>query len=797
MKPVVALLLCLALVTPASAATPPKKVDPKKAGAAEPKYVLTVDHIMQGPNLYGYAPQNARWSGDGKRIYFQWKQYTDAPDKELDLYVANADGSGAPKKLSDEELRLAPPVTGVWDAPKRRVVHAQAGDIWIYDYRNDQAKRLTRTSDPETNPHWSADGKQVLFTRGNNLFAISLEDGTVEQWTDIRTGPATDEEKKGTDSQEYLKKEELELLEVIKRRAERKKETEERRKKENPRKPFRLAARQSIAGMRLTPDSKYVIAMVRETAEGSKTAGVPNYITADVYAETMPARTKVGDRQGSTRLLVLDAKTGESKWFDAGLKTKIKEKDQEKEVNREVNWGAYQFSEDGKHAVAMVRARDNKDAWLVALDPSTGKARTLVAMHDDAWLRGDLMQQFGFMKDDRQVWFLWEKTGYAHLYKVAVEGEPVEPIQLTSGKWEIDRVTLTRDRGAFYLETNEVHPGEQHLYRMSAEGGERLKLTSLTGRYENAALSPDESQVAILYSAAAKPTELYTMSAQPGNTPKQLTTSPSPDFAKYNWTTPPVITIPARDGATIYARLYKPATAAKGGPAVVFVHGAGYLQNAHKGWSTYAREYLFHHLLAERGYTVLDLDYRGSAGYGRDWRTGIYRYMGGKDLEDNVDGAKWLVETQGVDPKRIGLYGGSYGGFITLMALFTTPDVFAAGAALRPVTDWAQYNHPYTSNILNEPQKDAEAYKRSSPIYFAQNLKGALLICHGMVDVNVHYQDSVRLAQRLIELRKENWELASYPIEDHGFVQPTSWADEYKRILKLFETHLKSPKSGA
>jgi dipeptidyl aminopeptidase/acylaminoacyl peptidase len=165
--------------------------------------------------------------------------------------------------------------------------------------------------------------------------------------------------------------------------------------------------------------------------------------------------------------------------------------------------------------------------------------------------------------------------------------------------------------------------------------------------------------------------------------------------------------------------------------------------------------------------------------------------MGGKDLTDQVDAVKYLIAEHGVDPKRVGLYGGSYGGFITLMAMFTEPDVFAAGAALRPVTDWAHYNHGYTSNILNAPQGDAESYKRSSPIYFADRLKGALLICHGMVDINVHFQDSVRLAQRLIELRKENWELAVYPVEDHGFVQPTSWADEYKRIFKLFETNLR------
>src|SRR6059058_3798098 len=200
---------------------------------------------------------------------------------------------------------------------------------------------------------------------------------------------------------------------------------------------------------------------------------------------------------------------------------------------------------------------------------------------------------------------------------------------------------------------------------------------------------------------------------------------------------------------------------------------------------------MFHHILMERGFTVLSIDYRGSAGYGRDWRTGIYRHMGGKDLDDHVDAVRYLVNEHGVDPRRVGIYGGSYGGFITLMAMFTTPDIFAAGVALRPVTDWAHYNHPYTSNILNEPQRDAEAYRKSSPIYFAEGLKGALLICHGMVDTNVFFQDTVRLVQRLIELRKENWSVAFFPVENHAFEEETSWADEYKRILKLFDENLK------
>jgi dipeptidyl aminopeptidase/acylaminoacyl peptidase len=211
------------------------------------------------------------------------------------------------------------------------------------------------------------------------------------------------------------------------------------------------------------------------------------------------------------------------------------------------------------------------------------------------------------------------------------------------------------------------------------------------------------------------------------------------------------------------------------------------LHNVHYWWSKYYREFMFHNFLADIGYTVIDIDYRGSAGYGRNFRTGNYRYMGGKDLSDIVDGVKYVLSNFDIDPEKVGVYGGSYGGFMTLMALFTEPYVFKSGAALRSVTDWAHYNHPYTSNILNVPYLDTIAYKRSSPIYFAEGLKGHLLMCHGMVDDNVQFQDIVRLSQRLIELRKENWELAVYPVEPHTFTEPSSWADEYKRIFKLFE----------
>jgi len=764
------------------------------------KFALTVDNIMRGPGLYGYEPERVRWSGDSQRIYFQWKQASDPVNKDPDTYVVDRTGSGL-RKLSEDEAKLAPPAAGSSTVDRKRTTYVRDDDVFVYDAETGQTRQITKTTEVESDPHLTRDGRRVAFTRANNLYVLALDSGVLEQLTDIRTPtPQTPngevrggrggrarattgtEEEKGTESQEFLKRQERELLEVISERATKREEDEARKKRENPRKPLNLIATQSIAWLELAPDEKHVIAGVAEKAERAKTTIVPNYITESAYTEDIPGRTKVGDTQEHVRLAILSTDTGEVKWVDHGQKTGDKERDVE--LSRPV------WSDDGTKSVLLARAADNKDRWILALDTETGKTRVLSRDHDDGWVDGPGANTLGWMKGDREVYLQSERTGYSHLYSVPFDGAS-EPKALTSGKWEVMSAVLSRDKSRFLLVTSEADPGEHNVYEMSAGDGARTRLTSLPGGH-SCVLSPDDKWFADIYSYTTKPPELYVQESHAGVTAKKLTSSPAPDFWEYPWLDAPIVQFAARDGAMVRARMFKPTNFAQGGPAVIFVHGAGYLQNVHRAWtSSYAHEFLFHHLLMERGYLVIDIDYRGSAGYGRDWRTAIYRHMGGKDLEDHVDAARWLVAQHGVDPKRIGIYGGSYGGFITLMAMFTQPDVFAAGAALRPVTDWANYNNGYTSNILNPPQNDPDAYKQSSPIYFAEGLKGALLICHGMVDTNVHFQDTVQLAQRLIELRKTNWELAVYPVENHGFIQPSSWADEYKRILDLFEKNLK------
>ncbi|GAB3016618.1 prolyl oligopeptidase family serine peptidase [Spirosoma pulveris] len=781
---------------------------------------------MQDPKIWiGTAPSNPFWSDDSQTLYFNWN-----PDRALGdslykvTFTSSAPRSGRaklltasqPVKVSPTERRALPaPPTSAFNLAYTQRVFDRQGDLFLLDLKSGSVRQLTNTAEVEIDPVFSGDQKQVIFRRsGSNLFSIDLKTGELTQLTDFKTG-SKKAEAKLTDEEKFLKQDQLRLSSVLKERKEKKDEAERISKADQPKRPKEIYLDdKTLVNPTLSPDGRFITYRLTKRPINAKTAQVPNYITESGYTEEIAARTKVGAPVTSQEFFVYDIAKDTVRTVSVkdipGISdkpaylqsAKTAKADTAKKV-RPVVISSPLWSEDGKFCVVVVRSLDNKDRWIMRLQPETLKLSLLDRQHEDTWIGGpgigsqNSPGNMGFLGDNQTLWFQSEADGYSHLYTVNVL--TAEKKQLTSGKFEVQQVQLSKDKKYFYLQTNEVHPGEQHLYRMSVNGGERTRLTNMTGA-NDVTLSPDETRMAIRYSSSNQPWELYAMEInQPATDSKtaksatagtavKLTNSLTDAFKAYPWREPSLVTIPARDGQPIYARLYKPTTS--NGKSVVFVHGAGYLQNAHKWWSQYFREYMFHNLLVDKGYTVLDIDYRASAGYGRDWRTGIYRFMGGKDLEDHVDAAKWLVQTQGVDAKRIGIYGGSYGGFITLMAMFTTPDVFKAGAALRPVTDWAAYNHPYTANILNEPQTDSLAYRRSSPINFAEGLKGHLLICHGMVDVNVHFQDAVRLAQRLIELKKENWELAPYPVEDHGFVEPTSWMDEYKRILKLFDERL-------
>lgn len=763
---------------------------------------LTVEKIMRDPKWIGTSPSNAMWSQDGKYLFFSWNPDNAASDS---LYYITTTGL-VPKKATVSMMRSTVSYADVtYNVARSAYTYEKNGDIFIGETKTHKEQQVTQTSDVESNPKFIMNDTRIAFYRNQNLYAWNINTGLTAQLTNLQKGPVKDKKEALTPQEQWLKNNELQNFEVLKSRKE-KRDIAEAAAKALKEKELRSIYYEDkfLSGLNISPDGRFVTYRLIKPAANAKGTIIPAYVTETGFTQEIAGRTKVGAPLGSSEFYVFDTKadtvllvkTNQIQGItdlpdyvkDYPLKDTAKNKTQVRNVTI---YGPF-WNDKGTNGVVEIRSEDNKDRWIMLLDAVTAKLKLLDRQRDETWIGGPGIFTFANTShwiDDDTYWYQSEASGYSHLYRINVNTG--NKTQLTSGKFEVQKADLSINKKYFYITTNEVHPGEKHFYRLSVNGGKAEQITTVAGA-DSVTISPDEKNIAIISSYSNKPWELYLQENKPGGKLRQVTfKAQSEEFKSYAWKDPQVISFAASDGAKVYARLYKPANADAKKPAVIFVHGAGYLQNAHKWWSTYFREYMFNNLLADNGYTVMDVDYRGSAGYGSKWRTGIYRHMGGKDLLDHVDAAKYMVDSLGVDPKRVGIYGGSYGGFITLMAMFKEPDVFSAGAGIRSVTDWAHYNHGYTSNILNEPYNDSLAYKRSSPVYYANGLKGPLLMCHGMLDVNVHFQDIVRLTQRLIELGKNNWELAVYPMEDHGFVEPSSWTDEYKRILKLFETNLK------
>jgi Tol biopolymer transport system component/dienelactone hydrolase len=769
------------------------------------KSALTIEEIMQDPDKWiGTLPEQISWGTDSKNIYFTWNPEHDTLSSlySYSLKTKKID------KVPMEVKRKLPGRSSSYNSDRTKEVFVRDGNLFLLDIKKGTEKQLTDWLQRAQSPEFALNDTHIAFRFNQNLFLLNLETGLIKQVTNFTSGQEKPE-KQSQGQAKWLEDQQMELFDVLKEKEAMSKARENQRKAEELPEPEKIYLGKSRLGdALLSPSGKYVVYTTYESPQGNKPTSVTHFVTESGYTEGKEGRSKVGSDQMSVSMGIFDVDNDTTISIQTedipGLKDlpeylndypdRVPE-DESKIEDREFNLLGPVWNKEKDKAVVVALSKDNKDRWILLLDPATGELDLLDRQHDEAWIGGPGIGGWGFstgnmgwMPDGKTVWFQSEETGYSHLYTVNTETK--EKKTLTSGNFEISDAFISKDKKYFYFTANKVDPGVMHFYRMSVWGGELTQLTSVEGNNE-ATLSPDEKYLAIRYSFSNKPWELYLQENKPGAEAEQLTHSTTKDFNSYPWRVPEFITFKAADGANVHARLYRPKNPKNQGAAVIFVHGAGYLQNAHKWWSDYFHEYMFHNFLVDNGYTVLDMDYRGSAGYGRDWRTGIYRHMGGKDLSDQVDGARMLTKKYQVSPAKIGIYGGSYGGFITLMAMFKDADVFAAGAALRSVTDWAHYNHGYTANILNTPVEDSLAYVRSSPIYFADGLKGALLMCHGMVDNNVEFQDIVRLTQRLIEMGKENWELAVYPVESHGFTEPSSWTDEYKRIYKLFEENLK------
>lgn len=772
------------------------------SGLAQPvnQSPLSIAAIMQKTSEWrGAEPENVYWGHDSQTVFFDWNPEKDTLSSLYRITLKEL----VPLKATGKYKATLPGRRMVYSNEHNLMADVRNGNLFLTDMKKNREQQLTSIAGQVSAPAFTPDERAITFMYNQNLYLVDIRSGLIHQLTNFVSGDEKPDRK--TQGQElWLEQQQEELFDVLRERKLLRKAEENRKAPEDSTAPSKIyLGKDRLGNVSLSPSGNYVAYTVIRTGTGRETH-VPHFVTASGFTEDYTSRTKVGSTPGAGRLNLYNRKTRTYIEVRTDSLPGIKDlpdfrndypsakPSADKVMVREVSLSSPVWNRSNDLGLVIARALDNKDRWICLLDPETGRLRVLDRQRDEAWIAGPGISGFtaaaGWLSDDETVWFQSEENGYSHL--VTVHTKTGRKEWLTQGNWEVYEPHLSRDGRYFWFTANIKHPGIRHFYRLTVKSGEIEQVTGMDGGNE-IYLSPDEKWIAIRHSKGNEPWELYLQENKPAASARRITHSTTPEFRSYKWRMPEYVTFRAEDGETVYARLYKPETPHPAKPAVIFVHGAGYLQNAHQWWSSYYREYMFHNLLADNGYTVLDIDYRGSAGYGRNWRTGIYRHMGGKDLTDHVDGARFLVSDHGVAADRIGIYGGSYGGFITLMAMFRYPGVFAAGAALRSVTDWAHYNHGYTSNILNTPAEDSLAYVRSSPIYYAAGLKGALLMCHGMVDDNVHFQDIVRLTQRLIELGKENWELAVYPVESHAFVEPSSWTDEYRRIFKLFEENLK------
>ncbi|MGH8083553.1 MAG: prolyl oligopeptidase family serine peptidase [Lysobacter sp.] len=778
------------------------------AAFAQASQPLTLADTMADPDWIGPPVERAWWAWDGQRVQYQLKR-----DGGIirDTWQSGVAG-GAQQRLDGAARADTDAVNPVFDAQRTRMAYIRNGDVFVRDLRSGALTQVTRSNEAESRPQFSSDGN-LVFRVDNQWFQWRAGQG-VSQATQMRAENDPAKPPKADTLRDY----QLATIDTLRNdRAARdaaREQDDAWRKSDGSRapKPVYLGDDVEIADSALSPDGRYLLVITQAKKGDAGTAGkMPKYVTESGYEEFEEVRTRVGRNEPLPHKLwlvdIANAKASELK-FDklpgigedplAALR-KAAKKDPLKgdravriETSGDGSGVAIRWSDDGRHAAVLVRAVDNKDRWLTSVDLAKATLELRHRLTDKAWINWDF-NEFGWLPDTGKtgagLWLLSEQNGYSHLY---VSDNGGAPRAITSGKWEASQVSVGGDGKTFFFLCNRKWPGDYEVCAVDRSGGAVREVTALDG-VESFTASPDGRKLLVRYSQSYTPPQLAVVDTTGENTVK-LTDTRKSEFKNREWIQPEYVQVPSKHGAgTVWGKFYGPKNYEPGKkyPIVMFVHGAGYLQNVSNRYPNYFREQMFHNLLVSEGYVVLDLDYRASEGYGRDWRTAIYRQMGHPELEDYLDGLDWLVANKQGDRDRAGIYGGSYGGFMTFMALFREPGKFKAGAALRPVSDWSQYNHEYSANILNTPDLDPEAYKKSSPIEYASGLKDNLLIAHGMIDDNVFFKDSVMMTQRLIELHKDKWEIAPYPLERHSFTHPDAWYDEYRRIHELFNRTLK------
>lgn len=644
-------------------------------------------------------------------------------------WLMNSDGSGA-REIADTLVGEAE-----WSPDSKKLACTRQGDLFLTDTAFHTFDRLTKTDASEYGLRFSRDGRLLCFSSGGTIMAMPVNGHGIDELY----------------------------------------------------KPSEKDASANLIDF--TPDGTHIV-FSEYNREKLTDFLIPRYTGKQVETRSFKGGL------GKSRIGIAPVDTGRVVW--------IKLPGEERFYTGDVV-----VSPDGKSILVERYTEDRKKREIYRADTDSGKAALVYDETDKAWVEGGLATT-RWMPDGSRIITTSEREGWNHLYSMDPSGK--DRHRLTQGTWEVHWFDISPDGRRIFFQANRESRQQWQLYALDVKSGEIARLSHREGSYESPVMSKDGSFIIAGYSEFTMPAEIERIATEfpavaskgqaapagegilPGaNAEVQLTRSVPEEFTRRHWITPEILRFKASDGTTVPAMVYKPAHMVPGKkyPVVVFVHGAGYLQNVVQEWSYYYREYMFHNRLVQRGYVVFEVDYRGSAGYGRDFRADVSMHLGGKDLQDELDGLKYLQSLGYIDTSRVGIYGGSYGGFMALMGLFRS-DAYACGAALRAVSSWENYyrhNQWYTEARLGKPETDSTAYRISSPLTYADSLKKPLLILHGMVDDNVFFQDAVQLIKALQKSGKK-FETMMYPDESHSFSEPESWYDEYSRIEEFFDRYL-------
>lgn len=718
--------------------------------AQEPEK-LSIERIFASPALEGTAPSKLKVSPDGQRVTFIQGKVTDY--ERYDLWEYNVESGktqllfdadnlhSGKEELSDEEKarreRRREYGTGImeyeWSSDGKALLFPLAGDAWYYPMGSDKAQQILETDSFETDIKISPKNTFISFIREQNLFLKNITTGEETQVTRdggdaIKNGMA-----------EFVAQEEMNRM----------------------------------TGYWVSPDeSKIAFIRVDESP-------VDIITRTEIYADNVKVVEQRYPRAGTpnvtVKLAIYDIASGKTDWVNLG-------------DNQDIYLARGKWLNNSQQFSFQQQSRDQKQLQLKVVDTSSNKVSVLLTESSPTWI--NLHDDLYFLK--KQDAFVWasEKDGFKHLYLMDNTGKQLA--QLTQGDWVVDEVAAIDEKaGVIYFTGRKDTPVERHLYSVSLKGGDISKVSQRAG-FHSIAFSKDASIYVDDFSSINTPPQvsLHKASGEQLTWLTENAVDENHPLAAYQeqWVKPEFGTLKTQDGVTLHYRMWTPKQITGKHPAIVYLYGGPIAQVVQNRWGG-NRGLLMQHWV-DKGYVVFSVDNRGSNYRGKAFEDPIHERMGEIEVQDQVAGVKFLHTLPYVDKEKIGVYGHSYGGYMTLMSMFKAADYFAAGVSGAPVTDWRLYDTHYTERYMGNPTSNPDAYTKSSVFPYAENLKGDLLIYHGMADDNVLFTHSTMLYKHLQDLAVP-FEVMDYPGKKHSIRGKQTGIHLYNTITNFFDRNLK------